>query len=63
MLILTRKAGENIMIGDQIMITVLETRGNQTRIGIDAPRSISVHREEIYARIQAENAECAEEEI
>ena len=54
MLILTRRAGETLVIGDDVTITVLETKGNQIRIGIDAPKEVSVHREEIYKRIQAE---------
>lgn len=62
MLILTRRPGENIVINDNIVITVLENRGQQVRIGIDAPRSISVHREEIYDRIKAENKKHGETE-
>lgn len=54
MLLLTRKANEQIIIGDNICITVLETRGGQVKIGIEAPRTISVHRKEIWDRIQAE---------
>lgn len=54
MLILTRRPTETIMIGDDITITVLEVRGNQVRLGINAPRHIDVHREEIYRRVQAE---------
>lgn len=52
MLILTRKVGENLLIGDDISITVLSVRGNQVKIGVDAPKDISVHREEIYHRIK-----------
>ena len=48
MLILTRKPGQSILIGDEIKITILEVKGNQVRIGVDAPRNIGVHREEIY---------------
>jgi carbon storage regulator len=55
MLVLTRKLGENIRIGDSIKITVLEVRSGQVKLGIDAPPEIKVHREEIYARIQEEN--------
>ena len=54
MLILTRKVGETLMIGDNIKITVLAVKGNQLRIGIDAPRDVAVNREEIYERIKAE---------
>lgn len=54
MLILTRNKGESINIGDDVNITVLDVKGNQVRIGVNAPKNVSVHREEIYNRIQAE---------
>ena len=52
MLILTRRVGEALMIGDDITITVLGTKGNQVRLGVSAPKDVSVHREEIYQRIK-----------
>ena len=57
MLILTRRVGETLMIGDEVSVTVLGIQGNQVRIGVDAPKEIPVHREEIYDRIHKQNGE------
>ncbi len=54
MLILTRRVGETLMVGDEVSVTVLGVKGNQVRIGINAPKDVSVHREAIYLRIQTE---------
>ena len=55
MLILTRRTGESIVIGDNVVITIVESGRDQVRVGIDAPRSVSVHRQEVYAEISKEN--------
>lgn len=59
MLILTRHVGENVIVGDDIVISVIEVRGDAVRIGIEAPRSLSVHREEVWLELQRANAQAA----
>lgn len=59
MLILTRRVGENIVVGDDIVISVLEVRGDAVRIGVQAPRSVTVHREEVYRELQQANQAAA----
>jgi len=58
MLILTRRVGETLMVGDDVTVTVLGVKGNQVRIGVNAPRDVAVHREEIYERIKQEQNEA-----
>jgi carbon storage regulator len=60
MLILTRRIGETLMVGTEVTVTVLTVKGNQVRIGINAPKDVEVHREEIYERVQAEKAQQSE---
>jgi carbon storage regulator len=57
MLILTRRVGETLMIGDEVTVTVLGVKGNQVRLGVNAPKEVAVHREEIYNKIQEEHAQ------
>ncbi len=63
MLVLTRKAGEGIIIGDDIKITVVELKGGGVRIGIDAPREMKVHRQEVFDKIKQENKEATQWDI
>jgi carbon storage regulator len=60
MLVLTRKAGEGIIIGDDVKITIIEVKGGGIRIGIDAPRDMKVHRQEVYDKIKQENQEATQ---
>lgn len=60
MLILTRRVGETLVVGDDITVTVLGVKGNQVRLGVNAPKDVSVHREEIYQRIQQERGQQPE---
>lgn len=60
MLVLTRRPGEKVIIDGKIVITIVEVRGDQIRLGIDAPRSVKVYREEVYAQVLAENAAAAQ---
>ena len=61
MLILTRRIGESLRIGDEVSVTVLGIKGSQVRIGVNAPKSVSVHREEVYDRINDENSKNSED--
>lgn len=63
MLVLTRKAGEGIIIGDEIKITIVELKNGGVRIGIDAPRELKVHRQEVFDKIKEENREAAKWDI
>tara|TARA_Y100001970_G_scaffold252533_1_gene326427 strand:+ start:28 stop:246 length:219 start_codon:yes stop_codon:yes gene_type:complete len=61
MLILTRRVGESLRIGDEVSVTVLGIKGSQVRLGVNAPKSVSVHREEVYDRINDENSKNSDE--
>ena len=62
MLILTRRVGETVMIGEEVSVTILGVKGNQVRVGINAPKNIAVHREEIFERIKSEDPDAVEPE-
>ncbi len=61
MLILTRRIGETLMVGDEVTVTVLGVKGNQVRIGVTAPKDVSVHRQEVYEKIQKESGQSTTE--
>jgi carbon storage regulator len=63
MLILTRRVGETLMIGDNVSVTVLRVKGNQVRLGVNAPRDVSVHREEIFEKIRHESDDPSHEAV
>ncbi len=63
MLVLTRKVGQTITVGDDIRITIMEVRGTQVKLGVDAPRDVTIHRQEIYERIQQENVAAADARV
>lgn len=63
MLVLTRKVGESIVIGDEIEITILETKGDQIKLGIKAPKDVDIHRKEIYENIQNENQQAVSQTV
>jgi carbon storage regulator len=58
-LVLSRRPGESIVIGNEVTVTILEVRGDQIRVGVDAPREVQVHREEVFRQLEAENADAA----
>jgi carbon storage regulator len=62
MLILTRRVGETVMIGEEVSVTILGVKGNQVRVGINAPKNVAVHREEIFERIKSEGPDAVEPE-
>ena len=62
MLILTRRVGETVMIGEEVSVTILGVKGNQVRVGINAPKNVAVHREEIFERIKSEDPDSVEPE-